>query len=115
MCVFQALQVSKGNVRGIAYATGALTAGTLFFGELLPKAIGVNNAERTARLLAPGINVMALVLGPVGTSFAKLSKKVLELMGSTTGSETFGRDLLVTEGRRSVSRVCAREGVSPHS
>ncbi len=30
---------------GLAYSTGALTIITLFFGELLPKALGVSNPE----------------------------------------------------------------------
>ena len=76
-----AVRVCDGSARKLAYSTAGLTAMTLFFGELLPKAIGVNNAEPTARLLVPPINVMTKVLGPVATSFASLSKRVLRRLG----------------------------------
>ena len=76
-----AVSVCGGSARKLAYATAMLTAGTLFFGELLPKAIGVNNAERTARLLAPPINIMTKILGPVAIGFAGLSKKTLKFVG----------------------------------
>ncbi|KAJ8599712.1 hypothetical protein CTAYLR_004744 [Chrysophaeum taylorii] len=67
-----------GSPRHFAYATAALTALTLFFGELLPKAMGVNNAERIARILAPTVNAMTLVLGPVGSLFSKTAKNALK-------------------------------------
>ena len=44
---------SRGSLRFISLATSGLTAATLFFGELIPKTIGVNNAEMTARYAAP--------------------------------------------------------------
>ena len=47
---------------GLAYATAALTVTTLFFGELLPKALGVNNAEIVARRILPVIIVLSFVL-----------------------------------------------------
>lgn len=67
-----------GSPQHLAYATASLTAMTLFFGELLPKAMGVNNAERVARLLAPIVNALTLVLGPIGSLFSKASKRFLK-------------------------------------
>jgi len=67
--------------RSVAAATGALTALTLFFGELLPKTIGVSNAERTARLLGPPVGLMARLVGPLATGFAALSKWVIKTCG----------------------------------
>lgn len=59
---------------GLAYATAALTVTTLFFGELLPKAMGVNNAEVVARRILPVIIVLSVVLNPVAESFTLISK-----------------------------------------
>lgn len=59
---------------GLAYATAALTVTTLFFGELLPKALGVNNAEVVARRILPVIIVLSWVLNPIAKSFTILSK-----------------------------------------
>lgn len=81
--------------RHMAYATGALTAMTLFFGELLPKALGVYNAERVARLLGPIVNAVTLVLGPVGTMFSRSSKRVLSLFGvEFSGGESVSEEEL---------------------
>lgn len=59
---------------GLAYATAALTVTTLFFGELLPKALGVNNAEVVARRILPVIIVLSVVLNPVARTFTLISK-----------------------------------------
>lgn len=58
---------------GLAYATAALTVTTLFFGELLPKALGVNNAEVVARRVLPVIIVLSVVLNPVAKTFTLIS------------------------------------------
>lgn len=62
---------------GLAYATAALTITTLFFGELLPKALGVNNAEVVARRILPIIIVLSWALNPVAKSFTILSKVII--------------------------------------
>lgn len=46
---------------------------TLFFGELLPKALGVNNAEVVARRVLPIIIVLSWVLNPVAKTFTLIS------------------------------------------
>jgi len=73
--------VCGGSRRRLAYATAGLTALTLFFGELLPKAWGVNNAEPVARRAAPLIVALSRVLGPLGTGFSTLAKGVLRMAG----------------------------------
>jgi putative hemolysin len=45
-------------------ATTFLTFFTLFFGELLPKALGVSNAEMVARATVPVISVLAVFFSP---------------------------------------------------
>ena len=59
---------------GLAYATAALTVTTLFFGELLPKALGVNNAEVVARRVLPTIILLSVVLSPIAKTFTLISK-----------------------------------------
>jgi CBS domain containing-hemolysin-like protein len=58
-----------------------LTGITLFFVELLPKSIGVTNAERVARLMVPPINLISAVVSPLGFSLSWLSKQVLNIFG----------------------------------
>ena len=58
-----------------------MTVVTLFFVELLPKNIGVTNAERVARLMVPPVNIISTVVSPVGISLSWLSKKTLIMLG----------------------------------
>ncbi|EJK53513.1 hypothetical protein THAOC_27041, partial [Thalassiosira oceanica] len=58
-----------------------LTAATLFFVELLPKNIGVINAEKVARLMVPPINTMANIVGPLGYALSTLAKATLKVFG----------------------------------
>mmetsp|Transcript_28217 Transcript_28217/g.60125 ORF Transcript_28217/g.60125 Transcript_28217/m.60125 type:complete len:830 (+) Transcript_28217:106-2595(+) len=66
-----------------------LTAITLFFVELLPKNIGVINAERVARIMIPPINILANIVGPFGYALSYLAKATLRLFGIKT-NETSG-------------------------
>ncbi|CAN0467696.1 unnamed protein product [Discosporangium mesarthrocarpum] len=59
---------------GLAYSTASLTAITLFFGELLPKALGVNNAEMVARFMVPLVSTLSVFLNPVAKVFTFMSK-----------------------------------------
>lgn len=82
-----------------------LTAVTLFFVELLPKNIGVINAERVARLMVPPINIMAKIVGPFGFALSYLAKATLRLFGihakETSGVSDSELRLIVTGARDS--------------
>lgn len=65
----------------LGFITAALTIITLFFGELLPKALAVSNSELVARKLVPIISRLALLLAPITTSFTFLSDLMLSLAG----------------------------------
>ena len=54
---------------------------TLFFVELLPKNIGVINAERVARIMIPPINILANVVAPSGYALSYLAKSTMRLFG----------------------------------
>jgi CBS domain containing-hemolysin-like protein len=58
-----------------------LTALTLFFVELLPKSLGVVNAEVVARLMVPPINMLSTVVSPLGITLSWLAKKTLYMLG----------------------------------
>ena len=61
--------------------TAALTAVTLFFGELLPKALAVANSELVARLMVPYISRLSTVLLPITAGITCLSDVVLQSTG----------------------------------
>eukprot|EP01031_Cornospumella_fuschlensis_P037865 gene37865-45998_t len=65
----------------LGFITAALTVITLFFGELLPKALAVSNSELVARKLVPILARMTSVLTPFTASVTVLSDLVLRLTG----------------------------------
>lgn len=79
--VFTHLVASSFGARGERYGALALTGLTLFFVELLPKSIGVTNAETVARVMTPPINIMSSIVSPLGISLSWLAKKTLKLLG----------------------------------
>ena len=79
--IFTHLAASLFGTRGERYGAVVLTFVTLFFVELLPKSIGVTNAERVARLMVPPINIISTVVSPLGISLSWLSKKTLVMFG----------------------------------
>ena len=88
--IFTHLAASYFGARGERYGAVALTALTLFFVELLPKSIGVQNAEQVARLIVPPVNILAAVVSPLGISLTFLAKKTLQLMGLTQDKDKNG-------------------------
>jgi CBS domain containing-hemolysin-like protein len=67
--------------KSVAMATAALTAFSLFFQELMPKALGVSNAELVARAMVPIIALLSIILNPIGLVFGWASKALLRLLG----------------------------------
>ena len=79
--IFTHLIAASFGAKGERYGALALTALTLFFVELLPKSIGVTNAEAVARVMTPPINIMSAVVSPLGITLSWLAKKTLTLIG----------------------------------
>jgi len=73
---------------GSEWNTLLLTAITLFFVELIPKSIGVMNAERVARVMVPPINLISKFVSPLGMALSWLSQLILKFFGltDTTGN-----------------------------
>mmetsp|Transcript_2491 Transcript_2491/g.5535 ORF Transcript_2491/g.5535 Transcript_2491/m.5535 type:complete len:266 (+) Transcript_2491:1-798(+) len=88
-----------------------LTAVTLFFVELLPKNIGVINAEKVARLMVPPINVLANVVRPFGFALSYLAKSTVRFFGvqtkETSGVSDSELPLIVTGVRDSGTSITA--------
>lgn len=79
--VFTRLIAASLGAKGERFGALALTCLTLFFVELLPKSIGVTNAEKVARVMTPPINIISTVVSPLGISLSWLAKKTLTLLG----------------------------------
>ena len=79
--LFTHLVATLFGTRGERYGAIALTVLTLYFVELLPKSLGVVNAEVVARLTIPPINILSTIVSPVGITLSFLAKRTLQLLG----------------------------------
>jgi putative hemolysin len=66
---------------GLGSITIALTLITLFFGELLPKALAVANSEMVARRLVPMVSRLSALLLPATTVITLMSNAFLSMVG----------------------------------
>ena len=99
--------------RGDKYGAVVLTAITLFFVELLPKSVGVINAERVARVLVPPINALAAIVSPIGIALSFFAKRTLRLFGlkESEGAGVSDSELrLIVTGARDSGTIDHSEG-----
>uniref|UniRef100_A0A0G4HCE8 CNNM transmembrane domain-containing protein n=1 Tax=Chromera velia CCMP2878 TaxID=1169474 RepID=A0A0G4HCE8_9ALVE len=100
---------------GAAYSSTVLTILTIFFAELIPKAIGVSNPELSARLMVRPINFASSMLKPVSFLFTSLSTLLLKFVGLEI-SEDEGQDVseemlkMMILGARSSGGIQKEEG-----
>lgn len=93
----------------LGFVTAFLTAITLFFGELLPKALAVSNSELVARKLVPPINRLSSILLPVTYCINKLSDFCLSLAGMRNVEDRAVSELML---RRVVDEaIASAEGI----
>ena len=88
--IFTHIVANVFGTRGERYGALALTGLTLFFVELLPKSLGVTNAEVVARLMVPPVNVVSSIVSPLGISLQWLAKQTLKLFGVTAKADGDG-------------------------
>jgi CBS domain containing-hemolysin-like protein len=93
----------------LGFVTFFLTAITLFFGELLPKALAVSNSELVARKLVPPINRLSAMLLPVTYCINKMSDLCLSMAGMRNVEDrAVSEDML----RRVVDEaIASKEGI----
>ena len=75
------LAVGLFGKAGVGYATVAITALTLFLGEILPKSLAVAQPERLARATLPVINAISFLLTPLSYLTSVVNAKLLKLLG----------------------------------
>ena len=66
---------------GVAYATLAMTALVLVFGEVLPKTYAISNPERAALIVAPPIRVAVALFAPITAAVQFMVRHILRALG----------------------------------
>ncbi|MGI8561124.1 MAG: hemolysin family protein [Luteimonas sp.] len=87
---------------GIGTAVGLITAGTVIFGELIPKRLALTNAEAIASVVALPLQALATAAKPVVFTLGAINSLVLRMLGIADDARNAITEeeirLLVTEG-----------------
>ncbi|MET4061427.1 putative hemolysin [Arthrobacter sp. UYP6] len=79
---------AAANATAFILLTLAVAYLSLVFGELVPKRLAMQNAERFTRLLAPPLNVFAVVMRPVIKLLSVSTDAVVRLLGGDPNVKT---------------------------
>ncbi len=94
---------------GVALATGVMTILVLIFGEITPKSLAKQNAEKVSLAVAPIINIVVTVFKPLVWLFSSVSSLIVRLLGGDLNkSEPF----ITEEELKTMVDVSEEEGSS---
>src|SRR5882672_1561779 len=93
---------------GFVGVTLVISFVTLVVGELVPKRLGLQRAEGTARLVAPSLERVARASRPLIWLLSKCTDVLVRLLG---GDPTIGREAITEDELRGL--VAAHESLSP--
>lgn len=66
---------------GVIYATIGMTVLVVIFAEVLPKSWAITNTDRFALAVAPFVNVIVVVFGPITNVISWIVRRILRLVG----------------------------------
>lgn len=96
-----------GN-KGVGIATGVVTLLILVFGEITPKSLAAENAERIALLVARPIKMISTLLSPIVTILITFTNGLIKLLG---GNIDENEPLITEDELKAMVSVSHEEGV----
>jgi len=81
------LMISLFGKNGVAYATAVMTALVVIFAEILPKTYALQNADRTALVVAPIMRPIVFVFAPITQAILVIVRGTLRAFGLKLHSE----------------------------
>ncbi|MGL4361715.1 MAG: HlyC/CorC family transporter [Cellulosilyticaceae bacterium] len=93
---------------GAGIATGVMTLLVLIFGEITPKSLSTQNAQKVAIFVAPAISVVVVLLGPIVKVLMRVSNMLIRLFG---GSVDANRPFITEDELKTIVTVSHEEGV----
>lgn len=96
---------------GVSIATGVVTILVLIFGEITPKSIAIQNAEKIALKVVRIIEVLIFVLKPLIYIFSKITTLIRKISGSNTEE----KDIITHAELQTILEVSEETGVLNNS
>ncbi len=93
---------------GVGISTGIITLLVLIFGEITPKSLSAQNAQKIALLVASPISIIVTILSPVVTVLTFITNGLVKLLG---GRSATNKPFITADELRTIVTVSHEEGV----
>ncbi|MBE6022033.1 MAG: HlyC/CorC family transporter [Cellulosilyticum sp.] len=105
-----AISLSGGSSSGIGVgiATGVMTLLVLIFGEITPKSLATQNAQKIALFVATPISIIVKVFSPVVTILMLITNTLVKVLG---GNPDKGKPFITADELKTIVNVSHEEGV----
>lgn len=97
-----------GGESGVAIATGIMTVLVLIFGEITPKSIAKQKAEKVALVVSRPIRIVVIILKPFVIVFTSISSVFIKILG---GNPKETEPFITEEELKTMVGVSEEEGV----
>ena len=94
--------------KGIGISTGIMTLLVLIFGEITPKSLAAENAEKTSLRVSKPINIITIILSPFVYILTRVTNVLIRMLGGST-SKT--EPLITQDELKTIVSVSREEGV----
>ena len=93
---------------GIGIATGIMTLLVLIFGEISPKSLATQNAQKIALFVAKPISIIVVIFSPLVVILMKITNGLIRLLG---GDPHATKPFITTDELKTIVNVSHEEGV----
>lgn len=93
---------------GVGIATGVMTLLILIFGEITPKSLSTQNAQKIAILVAKPISLLVFILSPIVKILMGITNLLIKLLG---GNIDGSRPFITADELKTIVTVSHEEGV----
>jgi len=97
---------------GVGIATGVVTLLVLIFGEITPKTLATENAERLVIAYAKPLSLLKIILGPATMILSAITGVIAKIFGATPASD---KPLVTHDEFETMVNVSKEEGVIDQS
>lgn len=105
-----AINLSGGSSSGlgVGIATGVMTLLILIFGEITPKSLSSQNAQKIALLVAHPISIIVIIFSPIVTILMFITNGLIKLVG---GNPETNKPFITADELKTIVTVSHEEGV----
>lgn len=105
-----AIRLSGGSSSGIGVgiSTGVMTLLVLIFGEITPKSLSTQNAQKIALLVVSPISIIVKIFSPIVTVLMVLTNGLIRLLG---GNPDASKPFITADELKTIVNVSHEEGV----